>query len=122
MDTCSIWGGSGGSVVQVEVARRLLLEPQLVVVRCVLEELGGLLEHVVLRRVGVGRTCGGRRVVGPRLVVNRRPREVLVAEGRIAVRLRRPGLGRLDPRLLRGRPPPRGGGRPRGGPPRGRRP
>jgi hypothetical protein len=36
------------SVVEIEVARGTLLEPQTVVVRGVLEELGSLLEHVVV--------------------------------------------------------------------------
>src|SRR6188472_109540 len=41
------------SVVEVEVLRGTLLEPELVVLRGVLEEVGGVLEHVLVTRVGV---------------------------------------------------------------------
>src|SRR5581483_4362175 len=38
-----------GSAVEIEVARRLLLEPEAVVIRRVGKELGGLLQHVLVR-------------------------------------------------------------------------
>ncbi len=72
-----------GSVVEVEVAGRLLLEPQAVVVRGVLEEVGRLLEHVLAVRAAarrrrlelVGIVVGGRlgkgRLRGQRVVVER---------------------------------------------------
>src|SRR5205085_9262398 len=109
---------------EVEVPGRLLLEPEPVVVRRVLEELRRLLEHVVLgRRLGSGRARGGRRLVGPGLVVDGRRRvaqrvvengrgvtpwivvlgrRLVVTKGGIAVRLRRAGLGRLDRGVLGG--------------------
>ena len=44
--------GSGAApfalLAEIEVARRLLLEPETIVLRRVLEELGRLLEHVLL--------------------------------------------------------------------------
>src|SRR4051812_34055403 len=58
-------GRPGGSAVEVEVARRLLLEPQPVVLRRLLQELRRLLEHVV----AVARR-GGR--VFPRVLDRRR--------------------------------------------------
>src|ERR1700742_4511883 len=64
-------GADGGSAVEVEVARRLLLEPQSIVVRGVLEELRGLLQHVLVLVVALalvvervvlgGLVAGGRR-------------------------------------------------------------
>src|SRR3954449_7522532 len=42
-------GGSGSALlVEIEVARRLLLEPETVVLRRLLQEVRGLLEHVLL--------------------------------------------------------------------------
>src|SRR5690606_23120216 len=61
--------GAPGSVVEVEVARRALLEPEPVVLGRVLEEVRRLLEDVVL-----GGSVGERllRLVGPRLLLGRR--------------------------------------------------
>ena len=47
-DGISSAGVTARSAVEVEVARRALLEPQTVVVRCVLEKLGRLLQRVLL--------------------------------------------------------------------------
>src|SRR5690349_25175358 len=63
-----------GLLVPVEVARRLLLEPQAVVLRRLLEEVGRLLEHVLalgrllalgraLSRLGVGEVLDEPRVL-----------------------------------------------------------
>src|ERR1044072_7667633 len=58
----------GRSVVEVEVLRRFLLEPELVVLGSLLEEVGGLLEHVLLA-VGGGWLLGlWRRLRLQRLV------------------------------------------------------
>src|SRR5450755_3897401 len=46
------------SVVEVEVTRRALLKPQTIVIRRVLEELGSLLQHVL---VALGLRLGGMR-------------------------------------------------------------
>ena len=67
-------GRPGGSVVEVEVPRGLLLEPEPVVLRRLLEEVGCLLQHVAVRggrleaacRSGpiASRCCVARRSVG----------------------------------------------------------
>src|SRR5260370_40073121 len=49
----------GGLLVEVEVAWRTLLEPEPVVVRRVLQELGRLLEHVVFLRPSLRIALGG---------------------------------------------------------------
>src|SRR5215217_6542253 len=45
--------GSSGCLVEVEVARRLLLEPEPVVLRGVLKEVGRVLEDVLVPGVGI---------------------------------------------------------------------
>ena len=57
------------SVVEVEVARRLLLEPEPVVLRRVLEEVGRLLEHVLVGRRSARRRRLDRRLLDDGLVV-----------------------------------------------------
>src|SRR4051812_50172126 len=54
-------GAGGALLVPVEVARRLLLEPQAVVLRGLLGELGRLLEHVL----ALGRDLAGGARGGP---------------------------------------------------------
>src|SRR4051812_35734106 len=82
LDRCPGWASSGARlIVEVEVARRLLLEPEPVVLRRLLEEVGRLLEHVLLARLGIRWLgldrlggCGPgrcRRLVGARVVVDR---------------------------------------------------
>src|SRR5690242_4165144 len=63
--------------VPVEVARRLLLEPEPVVLRRLLQELGSLLEDVL--RAGVLGRLRRRRLRGRRLLLEPR---VLVVAGR----------------------------------------
>src|SRR6476659_1379724 len=80
------------SVVEVEVLRGLLLEPELVVLGGVLEEVGGVLEHVLM--------TGVRVVVGLWLGLCARLR--LGARRRLLVLLgdRLRGAGRLRQRRL----------------------
>src|SRR3954447_17832892 len=68
----------GRLFVPVEVARRLLLEPQAVVLRGLLEELGRLLEHVLL---GAARRRRRERLVGGDLVAVLVEPRVLVVPG-----------------------------------------
>src|SRR3954469_16846107 len=76
LDRCPGWAPSGARlIVEVEVARRLLLEPQAVVLGRLLEEVGRLLEHVLLlaraRRLRLQRLLGGDLVavlVEPRIL------------------------------------------------------
>src|SRR5260370_14987321 len=107
----------GGLLVEVEVAWRTLLEPEPVVVRRVLQELGRLLEHVVFLRPSLRIALGGfslPRMFGFDVVFGGLLAEVILGQrlgARVrASRLTRRGAGR------RGR---RAGGRgPRLRPPR----
>src|SRR5947209_4801217 len=56
------------SAVEIEVLGRALLEPEAVVVRCVLEELGSLLEDVI--RLGLLTLPGNRGVLGLHVVLD----------------------------------------------------
>src|SRR5579859_6240974 len=75
------WGsessGRGGLFVEVEVSGRALLEPQTIVVRGVLKELGRLLEHVLALLLGLG-VLGMLGMVEPDVVLGR----LLVQMGR----------------------------------------
>jgi hypothetical protein len=51
-------GARPGSAVQVEVARRLLLEPEPLVLGRLLEKLGRLLEQVLVRLLRPGGLLG----------------------------------------------------------------
>src|SRR5437868_13131961 len=90
-------GGSGveqmssrpGLLPEVEVARRLLLEPEAVVLRRVLEELRGLLEHVLVFALALG--ADGRVLRRHRLV-----RLGGLVEGGRRLRRWRPGLVAVD--------------------------
>src|SRR5579875_1993668 len=73
-----------GSAVEVAVARRALLEPEAVVVRGVLEELGGLLQHVLAVVLAGGRLGGGSTRVGeapPGVLFGKAPLDVMPAGG-----------------------------------------
>src|SRR5215218_6343888 len=78
-------------LVPVEVARRLLLEPQAVVLRRLLEEVRRLLEHVVAW-TRLGRRRGGLRLrFRPRLGLRLGVREVLDQPRILLVAGPRPG-------------------------------
>src|SRR4051812_48838069 len=68
------WGGSQLSVVEIEVLRGLLLEPELVVLGGILEEIRGVLEYVLVAGVGVegrARRLALSLILGIRVLIDR---------------------------------------------------
>src|SRR3954451_16589458 len=83
--------GSGAApfalLPEIEVARRLLLEPETIVLRRVLEELGRLREHVLLAP-RLLRWLPRRRLVDVRVLHGRVPHRRIVDRGGLERRVR----------------------------------